>query len=144
MQRIIEWSLVVIGALLCVVGASGFWQPEQFVSPAASLWPLPTLVLLEWMVLGIMGAIAAFGDQRDQGAGWATMRWVACGALFGLLILGMFSIGPLVMFAALSFLGAAMLADRRYQRRRSRLGMLTAGTVGNLALLLMLISLGRA
>jgi hypothetical protein len=72
------------------------------------------------------------------------MRWVACGALFGLLILGMFSIGPLVMFAALSFLGAAMLADRRYQRRRSRLGMLTAGTVGNLALLLMLISLGRA
>jgi len=44
MQRILEWSLVVAGALLCMGGAIGFWQ-AQLSSSAGTLWPLPTLVL---------------------------------------------------------------------------------------------------
>jgi hypothetical protein len=143
MRQITEWTLVVFGALLCVGGAASFWQ-SQLSSPDASLWPLPALVLLEWMLLGVMGTIAAFGDQRAERSLWTTIRWAVCGALFGLLILGLFSIGPLVLFAALSFLGAAMLTDHRYQRRvNAPLGVLTAGTVGNVGLLLTLISLAH-
>jgi hypothetical protein len=142
-QRITEWILVVLGALLCIVGATGFWQ-AQLASPAASIWPLPALVLLEWMLLGLVGAIAAIGDRRAAPSWWTTIRWAVCGALFGLLILGVFSIGPLVLFAALAFLGAVMLTDRRYQRTVTvPVGVLTAGTVGNVAILLTLISLAH-
>jgi hypothetical protein len=47
MQRLTEWILAVLGALLCVAGAIGFWQHAQRSSPNASVWPLPALVLLE-------------------------------------------------------------------------------------------------
>lgn len=143
MSRITEWTLVVLGMFLCIGGATSFWQFQK-PSPDASLWPLPALVLLEWMLLGVVGAIAAFGDRRSERSLWRTIRWAVCGALFGLLIVGLFSIGPLVLFAALSFLGAATMADRRYQPRVSApMGVLTAGTVGNVGLLLTLISLAH-
>jgi len=141
MQQIIEWTLVVLGALFCIGGATSFWQ-SQISSPSASLWPLPALVLIEWMLLGVVSVIAAFGDRRAEPSVWTSIRWLVCGALFGLLILGLFSIGPLVLPAGLSSLAATMLADRRYQRKvNTPLGILTAGTIGNVGLLLALISL---
>jgi uncharacterized membrane protein HdeD (DUF308 family) len=142
MQRILERSLVVAGALLCIGGAIGFWQ-AQLSSPTGALWPLPALVLIEWMLLGVVGAIAAFRDHQSDRSRWATLRWVICGGLFGLSILGVFSIGPLVLCAALTFLGAAMLADQRYHRRLRRVGVLIAGTVGNMAVLLLLVGLAH-
>jgi hypothetical protein len=143
MQRMVEWILVVLGALLCIAGATGFWQ-AQLSSPAASIWPLPALVLIEWMLLGLVGLIAAIGDRQAARSWWTTMRWVVCGALFGLLIVGVFSIGPLVLFAALAFLGAIMLAERHYQRNLTvPLGVLTTSTVGNVGILVTLISLAH-
>jgi hypothetical protein len=142
MRRLTEWLLALLGALFCIAGAIGFWQHAQRSSPNASLWPLPALVLLEWLLLGIVGLIAAVADRRSLRSVWTTTRWTVCGALFGLLILGGFSIGPLVLFAALAFLGAAILADYRYQRNVGvQVGLLTAGTIGNIGLLLLLISL---
>jgi uncharacterized membrane protein HdeD (DUF308 family) len=143
MQRMTESILVALGALLCLGGATGAWL-GQLSSPAASLWPLPALVLIEWVLLGALEVIAAIGDRLSERSRWSTLRWVICGALFGLLIMGLFSIGLLVLFAALAFLGALMLADRRYQRTKIiPLGMLTAGTLGNIGLLLTLISLAH-
>ena len=143
MQRITEGILVVLGALLCIGGATSFWQ-AQLSSPTASLWPLPALVLIEWLLLGVVGVIAAIGDRQSDRSRWTTIRWVACGALFGLVILGVFSIGPLVLLAALTFLSAAIVADRRYQRNvHVRIAMLTVGTVGNVGLLITLISLAH-
>jgi hypothetical protein len=141
MQRLTEWILAVLGALLCIAGAIGFWQHAQRSSPNASVWPLPALVLLEWLLLGIVGAIAAVADRQSVRSVWTITRWTVCGALFGLLILGGFSIGPLVLFAALAFLGAAIMADHRCQRNVGvQVGLLTAGTIGNIGLLLLLIS----
>jgi hypothetical protein len=129
MQRLTEWILAVLGALLCIAGAIGFWQQAQQSSPNASLWPLPALVLIEWLFLGIVGAIAALADRQSARSLWTATRWITCGALFGLLILGGFSIGPVVLLAALTFLGAAILADHRYQRTvGAQVGLLTAGT----------------
>jgi uncharacterized membrane protein HdeD (DUF308 family) len=143
MQRMTEWILVVLGALLCIGGAIGVWK-AQLSSPAASLWPFPALVLIEWMLLGALGMIAAFGDRRSDPSRWTTVRWFICGALFGLLLLGVFSIGPLVLVAALAFLVAVMLAERERQHRvRVPLGILTAGTLGNVGLLLTLLSLAH-
>jgi uncharacterized membrane protein len=141
MQRMTEWILVMLGALLCIVGATSFWQAQRS-SPAASIWPLPALVLIEWMLLGLVGVIAAIGDRQAARSWWTTLRWAVCGALFGLLIVGIFSIGPLVLLAALAFLGAVMRADRHYQRTVTvPLGVLTAGTIGNVGILVTLISL---
>jgi hypothetical protein len=81
-------------------------------------------------------------DRQSARSVWTTTRWIVCGALFGLLILGGFSIGPVVLLAALAFLGAAILTDYRYQRTGgAQVGLLTAGTIGNIGLLLTLISL---
>jgi uncharacterized membrane protein HdeD (DUF308 family) len=143
MQQMTEWILVVLGALLCVGGAAGVWQ-AQLSSPATSLWPLPALVLIEWMLLGALGMIAAFGDRRAERSRWTTIRWLVCGALFGLFILGVFSIGPLIVFAALAFLVAVMLAERERQPSLAvPVGLLTAGTVGNVGLLLTLLNLAH-
>jgi len=141
MQRLTESILVVLGALLCLGGAIGVWLAQHSM-PAASLWPLPALVLLEWMLLGILGMIAAFGDHRLKHSRWRSVRWLVCGALFGLLILGVFSIGPLVLLAALAFLAAVMLAEPEHKRSLTvPVGLLTAGTLGNVSLLLLLLSL---
>ena len=49
-----------------------------------------------------------------------------------------------MLFAALAFLGAVMLADRQYQRNVTvPVGVLTAGTLGNVGFLLTLISLAH-
>src|SRR3712207_2876907 len=100
-QRLTEWILVVLGALICIAGAIGFWQHAQLSSPNGSLWPLPAVVLIEWLALGIVGAIATVADRQSTRSLWTTIRWIVCGALFGLVILGGFSIGPLVLLAAL-------------------------------------------
>ncbi len=143
MQSIVEWLLVAVGALLCIGGAIGFWQ-AQTASPAAPLWPLPALVLFEWMLLGMISTIAAFGERRSKTFPWANVRWAVCGALFGLLIVGVFSIGPLALLAALAFLGAALLDNYRHQRgMNAYVGALTAGTVANIVLLLLLIRLAN-
>jgi hypothetical protein len=142
MQRLTESILAVLGALLCIAGAIGFWQHAQRSSPYASVWPLPALVLIEWLLLGMVGAIAALAERQSARSVWTTIRWIVCGALFGLLIMGGFSIGPLVLLAALAFLCAAILTDHRYQRKvGAQVGLLTAGTVGNIGLLLTLIRL---
>jgi hypothetical protein len=142
MQRLTESILAVLGALLCIAGAIGFWQHAQRSSPDASVWPLPALVLSEWLLLGIVGVIATVADRQSARSMCTTTRWIVCGALFGLAILGGFSIGPLVLLAALAFLGAAILTDHRYQRNAGvQVGLLTAGTLGNIGLLLTLISL---
>jgi len=144
MQRLTETMLAMLGAIICIAGATGFWQHAQLSSPNASVWPLPALVLLEWLLLGIIGAIATVADRQSGRSVWTTIRWTVCGALFGLFILGGFTIGPLVLLAALIFLGAAILADHRYQRKVGvQVGLLTAGTVGNIGLLLIVISLGH-
>lgn len=142
MQRLTEWLLALLGALLCIAGATGFWQHAQRSWPNVSVWPLPALVLIEWLLLGIVGAVATVADRHSARSVWTSARWAVCGALFGLVILGGFSIGPLVLLAALAFLAAAILADHRYQRKVGvQVGLLTAGTVGNIGLLLTLITL---
>src|SRR5215218_14499 len=142
MQRVTEWILALLGALICIAGATGFWQYAQRSWPTVSLWPLPVLVLIEWLLLGIVGGIATVADRQSARSVWTSTRWAVCGALFGLVILGGFSIGPVVVVAALAFLAAAILADHRYQRKVGvQVGLLTAGTVSNIAVLLTLITL---
>jgi hypothetical protein len=142
MRRMTEWILVVFGMLVCIAGAIGFWQ-AQLSSPSGSIRPLPALVLIEWMILGVVGAIAALGDRRSERTRWTAIRWMVCGALFGLLILGLFSIGPIVLLAALAFLGAARLAPSNECWMPVPVGVLTLSTIGNIGILSLLIGLAH-
>ncbi|MSP12028.1 MAG: hypothetical protein EXR62_03620 [Chloroflexi bacterium] len=54
MTRILEWTLATAGALICVAGATAIAAQQQQMSVAGeSLWPLPGLVLAEWLLLGL-------------------------------------------------------------------------------------------
>src|SRR6185295_14330787 len=86
--RLAEWILAMLGALVCIAGATGFWQHAQRSSPNTQVWPLPALILIEWLLLGIVGAVATVADGHSARSVWTTTRWTVCGALFGLLILG--------------------------------------------------------
>jgi len=106
------------------------------------MWPLPGLVLLDWALLGLLGmagvALAGRGHPyRGAGAAWA-----ASGGLLPLMILGGFSIGPVVALSELAILGAAILIFVRSRRGIiPSLGVFTAGAIANLTVLFLLISL---
>jgi len=108
------------------------------------MWPLPGLVLLEWAVLGVVGFLATASATRPDLSHWFAGLWFVAGALLPLMVLGAFSIGPLVFVSLIAFLGAAIAATaRRKSRFLPHLGLLAAGVIVNLILLFLAVILGR-
>jgi hypothetical protein len=116
MKRIIEWILACIGAIICIGGAASIWvQQPTFNTPGLSLWPMPAILLLEVAILGVVGFLGIVLELRQLSTGRGFLIWIACGGLLGLSILGIiaFSVIFLLAVPALSFFGAAILADIR-------------------------------
>jgi hypothetical protein len=147
MQRIIEWALAGIGAILCVGGAAITWLSQASLnSPNVSLWPLPALVLIEVAILGLAGFSGVVLDNQQQSSRSGRVIWIACGGLTALAIIGAFgvSVVALLVVPALLFGGAAILADIRQQRNMlTDLGIFTVSAVANLMLIFALISVAR-
>jgi len=74
--------IAFLGALVTYIG-----QEKVSVTP---LWPLPGLVLAEWVLLGVAGFITAFFSLRKKKTGWFRATWVITGAFIPLIILGAF------------------------------------------------------
>lgn len=147
MKRIIEWVLAGIGTILCVGGAANIWFSQATSNPPGiSLWPLPALVLIEVAGLGLAGFIGVALDNGQPSLRWNIVKWVACGGLTALAIIGAFSVSVLVLLAApaLLFGGAALLADI-HQRRKilTDFGILAVSAVVNFVLVYALISVAK-
>ena len=142
--RITEWILATVGAAVCISVAIIFWQ-NQLSSPSATLWPLPALVLIETALLGLAGMLAVVLDRDERTPRWGSLTWGVCGALAALTVIGGFSIGPLLFWAVLAFVLAAVLAGwRRGRKTLHSLGNFALGAVGNAALILLLIVVANA
>lgn len=161
MMRIGEWLLGVIAVVTSVAGVFLTLQQLQgiqysgpmFSALFADLWPLPSLVLIGWVLLSLLGFLGIAmdarrssplnkdmtGDTASQGFQRHRLTSVAGGALFALAVLGMFSIGPLVLIAALALGSAAILATFRTDRSigQTLLALLFGAAINFLVLILL-------
>lgn len=143
LSRIIQWILGALGAGIALAGALGIGA-SQLGFPGASIWPMPGLVLLDWVMLGLLGFVGMIAEGSWKRTFNLVDTWFVVGALIPLMVIGAFSIGPLVLLTLLAFFLAALLAST--QAKVSWLKYFKAlliGAVANLALLYLFITLGR-
>ena len=147
MKHTIEWILAVIGAIMCIGGASSIWIPQAASNPPGfSLWPMPALLLIEVALLGVVGFLGIALEPQQLSIRWGFLVWIACGGLLGLSVLGEMSVSVIVLLAApaLAFGGAAILADRRRERKiLPDLGVLAVSGIANLGFIYAFIIIGR-
>lgn len=135
--------LAFIGALIAA-GGSLMILIDQAQMPGSPVWPLPALVLMDWAILGVLGCLGAYFGRKPFSARWRKVSWFVAGALIPLVILGAFSIGPLVLVSLLFFLASTLLiAIQKKEKWLEHLGLLMVGAVGNLGLLLLFIAIGN-
>lgn len=120
MRRVIEWILAGIGATLCIGAAISIWNLEATSNPpGVSMWPMPALILIVVALLGAAGLLGIVLEPKLSPSRWASLTWIACGALMGLSILGDVAVSVIAYLGvpALFFGGASVLTDRRRQRK---------------------------
>jgi hypothetical protein len=138
MKRTLEWLLAGLGAIMCIGGAISIWIPQAADNPPGfSLWPLPVLLIIGVALLGVMGFLGIALEPQKISSRWGFLIWIACGTLLGLSILGEISISVIVLLGApaLTFSGAAILADIRRERKiLPDLGILVACIIASFGL----------
>ncbi len=149
-MRAAEWVAAFAGVIICIVAALVITesQLETFdprLSPLEALWPMPALVLIDSVALGLIGFVSVALGNLAQVWIWNQLTWAVCGALVVLMIAGAFSIGRFVMLAALCFGIAGALAWARDKPHvGADLAALALGGLGNFVLLFVFILFGRA
>ena len=147
MKRSIEWILAGIGAIMCIGGAASIWVSQTTSSPPGySLWLMPALLLIYVALLGVVGFLGIALEPHQLSTYWGVLVWIACGGLLALSILGAMSVSVIVLLAipALIFGGAAILADRRRERKiLPDLGVLAVSSIANFGLFFIFITIGR-
>ncbi len=88
----IALTLSFLGAIVSIGGAIIIYssQAQDGMSP---LWPLPGLVLLDWVLLGLIAFLGAYLSFKQLSAKWLQVTWFITGAFMPLIVLGAFSIG---------------------------------------------------
>ncbi|HEX9012253.1 MAG TPA: hypothetical protein VF813_02010 [Anaerolineaceae bacterium] len=115
------------------------------------LWPAPGIYFIEIVLAGLAGfasrvmdtggAVFPLGSGRiSPGA----VTWAAAGMLLAFVVLGMFSIGPLLFPAMLAFGAAAALGDRRQGRALlPHLGLALAAALVQAGIIALVLVLGK-
>jgi hypothetical protein len=135
--------LSFFGALVSLWGALVTYLSQSQI-PEASLWPLPGLILIDWVVLGLAGFFTTYLCFKQVSAKWLHVAWFITGAFIPLIILGAFSIGAGVLIVFIFFvLSTIILTIRRKGRLLASFGLLLLGSICNLGILFILITLGN-
>lgn len=135
--------LSFIGAIISFWGALVTYFSQAHI-PEASLWPLPGLVLMDWVLLGLVGFISVYLCFRGGSPRWLHVTWFITGTLIPLIILGAFSIGSGVLIAFLLFVvSTIILTIRQRGKLLASFGRLMLGSICNLGILLIIITLGN-
>jgi hypothetical protein len=144
-----SWS-GILALILAFFGAIvSFWGAlvtyvSQAQNPEASLWPLPGLVLINWVFLGLMAFITAYLSFRQRSTKWVRLAWLITGMLIPLIVLGAFSIGLAVLVAFLLFVfSTIILAVRQESKWLESFVLLMFGAIVNLGILWIIIILGN-
>ncbi len=130
---------------MCIGGVISIWIPQAADNPPGfSLWPLPALMVIEVVLLGVLGFLGIALEPQQLSTRWGFLVWIACGGLLGLGILGAMGFSVIVFLAApaLAFGGAAILADiRRKRKMLPDLGVLVVSSIANFGLFSLIASL---
>jgi hypothetical protein len=130
-----------LAAILSFFGGS-FTYLSQLNNGEVTLWPLPGMILLDWVVVGVLVFFAAFFILRRRSKVWLLLTWVFTGSFIPLIILGAFSIGYMVLITFLfSLIATALMAFRKGINWLESFGALMIGSIGNLAILMLIITL---
>jgi hypothetical protein len=139
----IAMVLAFLGAFVSFLGAILTFS-SQAQTPTASLWPLPGLVLLDWVLLGSIGFFTALFSFRHGSTTWVSVAWFITGTFIPLIILGAFSIGLAVLVAFLLFVVSTVIfAVRQRTKWLTSFGLLMLGSICNLGVLMLMIRLGK-
>ena len=104
-KRVVEWVLAAVGASICVGAALVVWRSQSY-----NVRPFPAVYFIEIIALGTVGFVGLI--MRAEGAIRVdSVPWGVAGALLAFVILGAWTIGPLLLPAMLTFLIAATVAD---------------------------------
>lgn len=141
-QSLVDILALVLSFLAAIVTFSG--AIATYVSQAQisgePLWPLPGLVLTDWLLVGVIGFVAAFFSLRRKTVEWLRMTWLMSGAFIPLIIVGALSIGPVVLIAfLLAIISTFIIAIRHGWRWLESLGFLMLGSIGNMVILVLII-----
>lgn len=129
------------------VTISFFWSISIYISqaetsPGISMWPLPGLALVDWVLMGTLGFIAVFFSLRKDSKRWRNATWIFTGAFIPLIILGLLSIGLMVFISFLFMLiSTAILTWRARTSWLASFGLIMLGSIGNLAIMMGIIFL---
>ncbi len=139
---IVSVLLTFLGAAIALVGAITFFQ-AQTQSPGDSVWPLPGLALVDWVIFSLLGFLGIWFSNRSDNTTALYGAWLAVGALFPLVILGVFSIGLFVLITELLLLIAAILVIfQRSSRNYRPISLAMVGVIGNLCLFFLFMLAG--
>lgn len=126
-------------AMVTFLGAILTFASQDRIA-GASLWPLPGLVLVDWLLIGVIGFVVTFFSLRRKAVGWLRMTWLLTGAFIPLIILGAFSIGLFVLMAFfLAVISTFIIAIRQRIKWLESFGFLMLGSIGNLVILALMI-----
>jgi hypothetical protein len=144
-----SWSGILALVLAFFGAIVSFWGAlvtiiSQGQIPEAHLWPLPGLVLIEWVLFTLIGFFIAYLCFRRPSAKWVRMAWLFTGTLIPLIISGAFSIGMAVMIAFLLFvISTIIFAVRQRSKLLESFSLLMLGSICNLGILMLMITLSN-
>lgn len=132
-----------IGMLAAIVGPLIILS-SQVGFQGSSIWPLPALVLIDWILIGILGFFGAYLGIKTSQTKWLKMVWLVLGMLLALIVIGALSIGSFVLISLIFFFASTFLITlRKGMKWSENFGLLILGVVCNLGLLYIFIFLGN-
>lgn len=140
MIRAILLSSAVLGAMLAT-GAAGEVLIHEFDVSGSSIFPMPFLVLFEWVFLGISGVVYVVLTELRSDMDHLKWTWVIIGAYVPLIFLSALSIGPIVLISGVLLLAPTLIISFRNRSNFMRYSVFFGiGAIGNLVLLFALIT----
>jgi len=135
-------SIAFLAAIVAFFGALVTYSTEAHI-PEASLWPLPGLVLVDWVLLALIGFIITYFCFRQSSTKLLYAAWFITGTFIPLSILGAPSIGLGVLITLFMFVVTTIFfAIRQAGKLLQSFGLLMLGSICNLGVLSILIELG--
>jgi hypothetical protein len=109
-----------------------------------SPWPLPGLVLVDWVLIGSLIFVAVFFNLRKKSARWVRATWFLTGAFIPVIIVGAFSIGSLVLITFfLAVISTFIVAIQQESKWLASFGFLMLGSICNLGVLAAILLLSN-
>jgi hypothetical protein len=135
-------EITFLAAIVAFFGALVTYYAEAQI-PEASLWPLPGLVLFDWVLLALIGFIITYFCFQQSSTKWLYVAWFITGTFIPLSILGAPSIGLGVLITLFMFVVTTIFFTiRQAGKLLQSFGLLMLGSICNLGVLSLVITLG--